>query len=235
MTRAASDIPHDAWEILSPYMTETRKHRMLAATAKRTRYVRLVIQDIHNPHNVAACMRSAEAFGVQNVDIVTLRPSKFRPSNASRGVAHWLTVKKHESVKECADALRKAGYLLAAGIPKPHASSLYDLPLDQPIAVIFGNEHDGIDLGWHQEIDLPFTIPMVGMVESLNISVCAAVTLAQLTHAARLQVPEHVFHLSEPEKKALLNDWVCRHVAQWQDIIQRHRAGPPSSHEAADL
>lgn len=215
------DIPNDAWTLLSGYMTESRRDRMIAASKTRTKYIRLVIQDIHNPHNVSACMRSAEAFGVQDVDIVTTRPSKFRPSTAARGVGQWLTVNIHASVQECATQLKNAGYLLAAGVPTQEAKPLHDLPLDRPIALIFGNEHEGIDLGWHDHIDLPFTIPMVGMVESLNISVCAAITLEQLTHAARETVPHALFHLDEPARLHLLNDWACRHVANWEGILHR--------------
>lgn len=221
-----SEIPHDAWELLSPAMTEARRQRMITASKARTRYIRLVIQDIHNPHNVSACMRSAEAFGVQDVDIVSLKTPKFRPSNAARGVDHWLTVRRHQSIEACAAELKKSGYLLAAGVPKPHAKPIHDLTITKPIAVIFGNERSGIDTGWHDHIDLPFTIPMVGMVESLNISVCAAITLQQLTHAARSKLPHEVFHLSETERWIVLNDWACRQVANWAGVLKRLRAAP---------
>jgi tRNA (guanosine-2'-O-)-methyltransferase len=204
-------------------MTETRRNRMLAASRERTRFLRLVIQDIHNPHNVAACMRSAEAFGIQDLDVVTVKASKWRSSNAARGVANWLTVRKHPSIEHCAKALKDAGYVLAAGVPKPGATPLHELPLDRPIAVIFGNEHDGIDLGWHQHIDLPFTIPMVGMVESLNISVCAAITLHHLTLSAKTQLTPAQYYLPEESRQSLLNDWACRHVAGWEGALERLR------------
>lgn len=223
MSPKAPYPPKDAWALLSSMMTETRRNRMLAASWERTRWLRLVIQDIHNPHNVAACMRSAEAFGVQDLDVVSIKASKYRSSNAARGVANWLTVRKHSSVESCAQSLRDAGYLLAAGVPKPGATPLHELPLDRPVAVIFGNEHAGIDLGWHEHIDLPFTIPMVGMVESLNISVCAAITLHHLTLSAKAQIGPSQYYLSEDLRLALLNDWACRHVAGWENVLDRIR------------
>lgn len=216
--------PSDAWALLSSMMTETRRNRMLSASEERTRFLRLVIQDIHNPHNVAACMRSAEAFGVQDVDVVTVKASKYRSSNAGRGVANWLTVRKHVSVESCARSLKADGYVLAAGVPKPGAVALHELPLDRPIAVIFGNEHAGIDLGWHEQIDLPFTIPMVGMVESLNISVSAAITLHHLTLAAKARVDRAKYYLPQDVRQSLLNDWACRHVANWESVLERFRS-----------
>ena len=223
MSPKAPYPPGDAWALLSSMMTETRRNRMLSASHERTRFLRLVIQDIHNPHNVAACMRSAEAFGVQDVDVVTVKASKYRSSNAARGVANWLTVRKHASVESCAQNLKADGYVLAAGVPKPGATPLHELPLDRPIAVIFGNEHAGIDLGWHEHIDLPFTIPMVGMVESLNISVCAAITLHHLTLAAKARVDHAQYYLPEDLRRALLDDWACRHVANWESVLERLR------------
>jgi tRNA (guanosine-2'-O-)-methyltransferase len=223
MSHASPAIPDDAWERLAPFMTDLRRLRMIKAAAERTRHLRLVLQDIHNPHNVSACLRSAEAFGVQDVDIVTLKPAKFRPSTAARGVAHWLTTRRYRAVEDCVSQLRHQGYRIIAGVPHAKALPLHEVPIDQPLALVFGNEHDGVDPSWLKEIDVAFTIPMVGMVESLNISVCAAITLQYLTHAARSSLDPRVYHLADQERKTLLNDWACRHVANWEVILERIR------------
>ena len=80
---AALRPPPDAWQLLKDRFTPARQARMTSVAASRTRAIRLVVQDIHNPHNVSACMRSAEAFGVQNVDVVCLK-EKFSPSSVAR-------------------------------------------------------------------------------------------------------------------------------------------------------
>jgi len=215
--------PDDAWDLLGERLTPARRARLLAAVAGRTRRVRLVIQDIHQPHNVSACIRSADAFGVQDVDVVTLK-EKFKPSTVAKGVHHWMTLKKYQAIPACIADLRAAGYKIVAGVPRPDAKPLYEIPATEKIAAVFGNEHAGIDPAWLAAVDYPFTIPMVGMVESLNISVCAAITLAHLTRAARAAVPAGQYELAQPEQRALLNEWICNQTPQWQLEIERRRS-----------
>lgn len=195
---------------------------MQAVVAERTRRVRLVIQDVHQPHNVSACLRSADAFGVQDVDIVTLR-QPFKPSTVSKGVVSWLTMRRYRDVAACVQALRAQGYVIATGLPRQDARPLTELPLERPIAVVFGNEHAGVDPGWLPEVDFAFTIPMVGMVESLNISVSAAITLHHLTAEARRRLPASTYHLSEVERAQTLNAWACRSTTRFEDVIKRLR------------
>lgn len=222
MTETAQ-FPADAWQLLQPMLTDQRRQRMLHAAQNRTRFLRLVVQDVHDPHNVSACLRSAEAFGIQEVDVVTLQET-FRASTVARGVNHWLTIKKHHTIAGCAAALRERGFRIVAGVPKPGAKHLDQLPFDKPVAVVFGNEHQGIDPEWHQHIDEPFTIPMCGMVESLNISVSAAIALHQLTKTARAQLPAEAYFLKDDERNALLCSWICRQIPAWPDILARLRA-----------
>ncbi len=219
-------FPEDAWRLMQAMLTDQRRDRMLHAAENRTRFVRLVVQDVHDPHNVSACLRSAEAFGVQDVDVVTLQET-FRASTVARGVNHWLTVRKHKAIEDCAQALRADGFRIVAGVPKAGAKALDELPLDRPIAVVFGNERDGIDPAWHTHIDEPFTIPMVGMVESLNISVSAAIAVHQLTKSARAKVPPARYFLKEDERNALLCSWICRQIPAWPEVCARLRAVTP--------
>jgi tRNA (guanosine-2'-O-)-methyltransferase len=219
-----STYPPDAWQLLAPQLTPARRARMAAVAAARTRRVRLVVQDIHHPHNVSACLRSADAFGVQDVDIVTLHES-FRASTVARGVADWLTLRRFRAVDAAVTALRKDGYRLFAGVPVPGALPLDQLPAGGKIAVVFGNEKDGIDPAWRAHIDQPFTIPMVGMVESLNISVSAAITLRHLTEASRAAAPDG-YLLSDAERTQLLSAWACRQVSSWSEQLARLRGAP---------
>lgn len=223
---APDHIPEDAWELLAPRLTENRRRRLEAAAHERTRYLRLVVQDIHHPHNVSACLRSAEAFGIQDVDVVTLQES-FRPSTVARGVASWLTIRKRETIDECAADLKDQGFRIAGAVPTATSCSLNDLPLDKPLAVVFGNERDGIHEEWRKHLDETFAIPMVGLVESLNISVCAAVTLHHLTRTARETLPAETYFLSPAERNQLLGQWVCRQITSWRQVIAQARRPAP--------
>ncbi|MEY4630930.1 MAG: hypothetical protein RIQ81_1050 [Pseudomonadota bacterium] len=204
-------------------MTAQRRERLLKAASNRTRHIRLVIQDIHHPHNVSACLRSAEAFGLSSVDVVCLK-EKFRPSTVAKGVADWLDIRRHDTVAGCVKELRDAGFVLAAGYPDAKVS-MFDLPVDRPVAVVFGNEHEGVSSEWRQWIDIPFTIPMVGLVESLNISVSAAVTLSQLTRKARLALGDERYLLPPGERNQLLSAWACKQMRSWESQLEKLRAG----------
>jgi tRNA (guanosine-2'-O-)-methyltransferase len=215
-------VPDDAWELLSPQLTDHRRERMLKTSGQRTNHVRLIVQDVHQPHNVSACIRSAEAFGVQNIDVVTLS-TKFNPSTVARGVDEWVSITKHESVSSCISDLRKQGYVIASAFPHGNARSLHELPVDRPIAVAFGNEHEGLDPAWREMSDMCFTIPMFGIVESLNISVCAAITLHELTTKARNSLPPETYNLSRHARRELLNNWICRQITSWPQQLPRLR------------
>jgi tRNA (guanosine-2'-O-)-methyltransferase len=219
-----TEYPDDAWDLLNPLLTDARRARILAVASGRTERVSLVLQDIHDPHNVSACLRSADAFGVHNCHVLSVK-QRFRTSTVARGVGAWLKIKRHQSVEECVANLRASGYRLYAGVPAPTAVPLDKLPVTEKIAVVFGNEHAGIDSAWLPHMDQLFTIPMFGMVESLNISVGAAITMQHLTHRARETLPAETYHLAEAERRRLLNQWICEQLRGWPTILKRMRGG----------
>ncbi len=205
------DFDPEVWQLIRNKLTDNRRQRMQSVASERTDHIRLALQDIHDPHNMAACLRSAEALGVLHIDIVNTYQAFARPSSVARGSAHWLELQRFDSIATYARELKGAGYRLAAGLPGPQHCSLSELPVDQPLVVIFGNEHRGIDASWSEHLDHTFTIPMVGMVESLNISVSAALSLWTLTQMARQQLPADSYHLSPAQQEQLLAKWACRH------------------------
>lgn len=201
-------LPPDTWKLLSERLTPQRRAKMERVASKRTKKVRLVLQDVHDPHNVAACLRSAEALGVLEVDIITLKAPKSK-SSAARGTSHWLNIRTWPSISECCKNLKKDGYTIAAGFPEAQAeTSIFDVSVEHPIALLFGNEHSGIHKEWLEHIDVKFTIPTVGMVESLNISVSAAMSMMQVTRASRLKIGDDRFYLSQKEKESILGKWL---------------------------
>jgi tRNA (guanosine-2'-O-)-methyltransferase len=205
-------IPADLWKVVSPQLTDARRARMLACASQRTARVRLVLQDVNNAHNVSACMRSADAFGVLNVDVVTLG-QKFQTTTTAKGVGNWLRVRRHVNIEGCVEALRKDGVHIACAMPDPQQKSLSELPRDKPLAVLFGNEHAGVSPEWRAHVDSFFTIPMVGMVESLNISVSAAITLYELTKVRDC--------LGAGEQVELLNEWLAEQLPNWRLLYDR--------------
>lgn len=215
--------PPDAWELLSPRLSPTRRERMLHVASQRTKHIRLVLQDVFDPHNVGACLRSAEAFGILCCDQVNLYQKFGKVSTVSRGADQWLELRRFTDLQRYTEGLRAKGFKVAAAYPAASAMPLAELPLDQPLAVVFGNEREGLHKAWDEHVDYRFTIPMYGMVESFNVSVSVALTLHSISQRCRSEIPLEQLLLDPLTQKRLLDQWICRHSHDPEDELGRLR------------
>ncbi len=169
---------------LSPLITDRRRERIEQVVAGRTLDVIPVLDQVHDPHNASAILRSADAFGIQRVEVIPA-PTGFRAARAvSKGAQRWLDVHSRASAVDCHRALKEDGYeIFVASMEGEHRPE--DLALRPKVAVVFGNEHTGVSSEMRALADGAFAIPMRGFVESLNVSVAAAVTLHALTSGGR--------------------------------------------------
>lgn len=142
----------------------------------------VILENVHDPHNIGAVMRSCDAIGIQEVYVLTTDPRiqranavTFKPT--STGVRKWLNLHHYEDIEACfSDVKSKYDKVLATHITSD-SESLYDLDLTGNIAFLFGNEHEGISEESLTHADGNFLIPQYGMVQSLNISVACALTI----------------------------------------------------------
>ena len=172
---------------LTPYLSPRRRRRIDASVRQRLISVTLVLEDPYDPHNGAAALRSAEAFGLLNVHIVT--QAAFRFSRKVTQHAHkWLNIYVHRSIEDCAKFLRDAGFALWAAAPPALGTALapMEVPIDRPIALLFGNEHRGLSRQAMERCDGCFHLPMHGLSESLNLSVSVAVALNPVVQMRRM-------------------------------------------------
>lgn len=159
-------------------MTERRKGKFLAVLRSKQPGLTIVIEDIHDPHNVSAILRSAEAVGVVEVQLLYVQdefPKLGKKSSAS--ASKWIKRNKFASVTECYTKLHSQGFKILATHLGKRSESLFDLDLTGNIALVFGNEHRGVSDEAAAQADENFQIPMSGMIQSLNVSVACAVTL----------------------------------------------------------
>jgi tRNA (guanosine-2'-O-)-methyltransferase len=159
-------------------MTEQRQKKILSVLSKRCPDLTVVIEDIHDPHNVSAILRSADAVGVLEVQLVYEKeefPKLGKKSSAS--AKKWVTRREFKTIKECYDQLHREGFLIYATHLGKKSESLYEMDLTQKVALVFGNEHNGVSRKAARLADANFQIPMVGMIQSLNVSVACAVSL----------------------------------------------------------
>ena len=163
-------------EVLAPLVTEARLERMKKVIAGRTRSLIPVLEDLHDPHNGAAILRSADAFGCHEVHVVEEEYPFFVSHKVSRGTHRWLELHRHTSTQACLSALRERGYeVFVAAMGGTY--SVDELATRPKVAVVFGNEHRGLSDAVCQAADGTYRVPMIGFVESLNVSVASAITL----------------------------------------------------------
>src|SRR3954454_11279672 len=142
-TDTTRDDPAAACAALAPLLLDERRARIDEAVAARLGGLRLVIENLHDPHNGAAVLRSAEAFGIQRVDVVeAAEPFRFSPA-VTQGCEKWLDVVRHKTLASAVAALRADGFALYAAVPGA-ATTVDDLDFARPAAVMVGNEHAGL-------------------------------------------------------------------------------------------
>ena len=160
-------------------MTPEREARIKKVLNHRQPGLIVVMENVHDPHNISAVMRTCDAVGVQDLFVLTTtipRHKKFG-KNSSASAAGWLTIHQYDDTAACMNEVRKHCDKIFATHLGVQSNSLYELDLTQRVALVFGNEHDGITKECLGYCDGNFIIPQVGMVQSLNISVACAITL----------------------------------------------------------
>ncbi|KAB2907632.1 MAG: RNA methyltransferase [Ignavibacteriales bacterium] len=159
-------------------ISEARTKRLNFVASNRQNDLTIVIENIHDPHNVSAILRSCDAVGVKTISLI-YNIEKFPKlgGKSSASASKWIDVKKYKTVDECFSDLRGAGFVIAASSLNENSRSLYEPDLTQKTAFVIGNEHRGVSEEAIEKADFSYYIPMKGMIQSLNASVAAAVSL----------------------------------------------------------
>ncbi|MFN7133741.1 MAG: TrmH family RNA methyltransferase, partial [Myxococcales bacterium] len=205
------------------FVLEGRRLRIEDVVARRTRRLVVVLEDIEDPHNAAAVLRTCEGFGVQEVHAIVRRVSLKAHAKVTRGCEKWLDLHRYESTEVCADALRARGYLLCAATLGEASRPLQALDDDRPLALLFGNERLGLSEQALRLADLHFKIPMLGFSQSLNVSVAVAVAVSHLVYRRLARHGERP-DLTPDERRALL-DRFCLQAAEHRRRIFRADPG----------
>lgn len=194
---------------LACVMTPERGQRIQAVLAQRQNDLTVVLENVFDPHNISAVMRSCDAVGVAEIYVLNTRIPRHKKwgTRSSSSAAKWLTVHQYEDAEACFAALRKKYDTILTTHLSSDAVNLYNTNLVKPTAIVFGNEHAGVSDEIRAMADGNMVIPQVGMIRSLNISVACAVTLyeafrqkANAEHYAKQK-------LTATEYEALRNEW----------------------------
>lgn len=193
--------------------TTRRRQRIRRVLESRQPDLTVVLEDVHDPHNVSAVLRSCDAVGVLDVHVVYVQeepPRRAFARKTSASAAKWMRIQRHDSIAGCYAALRDQGKRILVAALVPECEDLHSLDLNRPTALVFGNEMRGLSDEAVRAADGAFRIPMMGMVESLNISVACAVTLYEALRQRRASGRYEAPSLDTAELDALEADWLER-------------------------
>ena len=216
----------DLIKYLSDFLTANRLKRFDEIIQHRTRHITVVLEDIFQPHNASAVLRSCDCFGVQDVHIIENNYRYSVNPDVELGSAKWITLHRYSrglkgdgtekipsayagnqlATSDCVTELKKKGYKIIVTSPHKNDCTIDELDLTQKTALFFGSEKPGVSSSAFELSDGFVKIPMVGFTESLNISVSAAVTLYTLT--SRLKKEKINWQLSEKEIAEIKLQWI---------------------------
>lgn len=192
--------------------TKQRVDKIRSVLLNRQPDFSLVLENVHDPHNLSAVLRSCDAVGVFEVCLLyhsgQAMPGLADSSSAS--ARKWLQFKHFDNVQECFTYLHQSGKKIYTTYLGVSSQELYDLDLTQPIALVFGNEHSGISEEAYNHADGNFFIPQVGMVQSLNISVAAAISVYEVFRQKRIVGHYNKLKLPEEQYNSILKEWLLK-------------------------
>jgi len=206
---------------LFTFVSENKQNKFRGVLSGRTRYITVVLEDIFQPHNASAVLRSCDCFGIQDVHIIENRYRYEINPDVELGSAKWLTLHKYRSSAHntfsCLTSLKQKGYGIVATSPHQREFIPATLPLDQKFALLFGTEKEGLTEEALRLAEKFIKIPMFGFTESLNISVSAAILFYSLTN--RLYHSDLPWRLTEEEQIDIQLGWAVETVKKPEPLI----------------
>lgn len=190
-------------------MTPERREKLMAVLSRRQTDITVVLENVFDPHNISAVMRTCDAVGVQDIYILNTKIPRHKKwgARSSSSASKWLTVHQFEEAEECFKSLRQRYSTILTTHLSSDAVGLYDLDLTRPVALVFGNEHSGVSEEIRALADGNFIIPQAGIIRSLNISVACAVTLYEAYRQKTKAGHYNQSGLDSVIKQDLLKEW----------------------------
>jgi len=190
-------------------MTPERRNKLYTVLNKRQANLCVLLENVFDPHNVSAVMRSCDSIGIQDLYILNTRigPHKKWGFKSSSSANRWMTVYQFDNNEACFEALRKNYQTILTTHLADTAIDVYDVDFTQSLALVFGNEHSGVSQEVIALSDGNFIIPQVGIIQSLNISVACAVTIYEAFRQRNKAGMYNQPSLPHSTRNQLLNDW----------------------------
>lgn len=203
-------------------ITDERKALFEELIQKRTTYLTVVLENIYQPLNASAVLRSCDCFGIQDVHIIE-NYNEFKPDReVAMGASNWLTVNRYDknenNTLDCIQSLKNKGYRILATSPHNSQTDLINFDLSKgKTALFFGTEVEGLSNVVLENADEHLHIPMYGFTESFNLSVSAAICLYEMR--MKMEKENIKWHMTEDEKNQVLLNWL-RYSIDRSEIVE---------------
>jgi len=196
-------------------MTEERRQKFEKVLVHRQNDLTVVLENVFDPHNISAVMRSCDAIGIQEIFVLNTQIQRHKKwgFRSSSSAAKWLTVHQFEDTDACFAAIRKSYSSIFTTSLTAHSINLYSMDLTRSMALVFGNEHSGVSKEINALADGNFLIPQVGMIQSLNISVACAVTLYEAYRQKHIAGHYKNQKIPQEQYDQLFNQWALNREA----------------------
>jgi len=199
----------DLLDYLYNFLSENKMNLFEKVIANRTKHVTVALENIFQPQNASAVLRTADIFGIQDVHIIENDNEYNVNPRVVHGASKWINVHKYNEKEnntlDCINKLKADGYKVYGTTPHTDDCLIQDIPLDNKVALMFGTELTGLSDIAMKNVDGFVKIPMYGFTESLNISVSASICLYELSK--RLKISDINWQLSEDDKLDQLIVW----------------------------
>src|SRR3990167_7828231 len=181
---AQENSPDNIIKALSPYLTDQRKARIESVLQHRLESITLAIEHPADINNALAAVRTCEALGVATIHIISAQHDARHIDVITKSAFYWVNINCHKNLSDFLKLMKNEKKILAGAVINSE-KKLSAVPIDQPICILIGNEQRGLTTEAKNACDLLFSIPMCGMLESLNLSVAAAICLFDVTERKR--------------------------------------------------
>lgn len=185
-------------------MTPERHQRILALLDKRQPDLTVCMEGVHKTHNLAAVVRTADAVGVSDVHAIWKNEQMRVSGGSAAGSQNWIEVHNHKSTEEAIAVLKQQGMQVLVTNLSDTAVDYREIDYTKPTAIILGQEKFGASQAALDLADQDIVIPMVGMVQSLNVSVASAVVLYEAQRQRQIAGLYNTSRLPEERRQRVL-------------------------------
>ena len=210
-------------DYLSGFINEERRERLEKILRQRTRHITVVLEDIYQPQNASAVVRTCECLGIQELHVIENRYEYSLNPAVVQGSSKWVDLIRHNREKQnntraCIENLKQRGYRIIAMDPAPEGKAVEQLDVSDKLALCFGSEEPGLSATLLDLADENVRIPIYGFTQSYNLSVSAGISLYALVTA--LRNPAVNWQLDERDATDLYIKWLAQSTPSGQSLLE---------------